>query len=186
MKNLLLFLICFASSFFAVGQYPVTQVIGGDSSIVKSKGALQTVSGLVSGRYTDTVAANLTRIRQYPGAKIVTGDIEWIRNATATAWIRQAITSTSDCGLISGAIVTWNGLLQFSVSPAQYQLCCDMRVRNSVLTQVTLSAADASLNRFDLIAIDSTGVVVVTGTPAVNPSEPQPPHRWQPGPMRRE
>jgi len=92
--------ICLLVAFFVLGkmwsyaQYPITQTLGSDSTIVISKGALQ--SRLINVTYTDTTAANLQRIRQYPGAQIATttGGLNlWIRNANATAWIPVATES---------------------------------------------------------------------------------------------
>lgn len=174
MKRIFLLLTLLVLTIFVRAQYPVTTSIGSDSAIVKAKSALKATTGLVNGIFSDTASANLSRISQYPSAQIVTGDITWTRNYNATAWIRTAIGSGNSCGLISGGYVTWDSLLVFTVSPSQYQLCCDLRVRNSSLTHKTLAAADPSLNRFDGIFLDSTGVVVVQGTPATDAAQPQP------------
>jgi len=90
MKKLLIFLILLVP-FLAKAQYPTTQKLGNDSSKVFAPGAIQTTGGFINGVYTDTTAANLTRIRQYPFAQIaVTGDNSiWLRNSTATAWIQH-------------------------------------------------------------------------------------------------
>lgn len=78
-----------------------------------------------------------------------------------------------NCGVFSPGVVTWDSLLIFSISPSIYRLCCDGIRRTSAQTNVTLSASDPSLPRFDGIFLDSTGVVVVTGTPSATPAQPQ-------------
>jgi len=100
---------------------------------------------------------------------------------TDTLWQIKNYTDTSlvnifdrTCGLVNGGIVSWDSLLVFTVSPSVYRLCCDNERRTSDLTQVALSAADPSLPRFDMIGLDSTGVIVVEGTPSADPQQPQP------------
>jgi hypothetical protein len=103
--------------------------LGSDSTIVVSKGALQ--SRLINVTYTDTSAANLQRIRQYPGAQIATttGGLNlWIRNANATAWIPVATGSGNNIYTIDGTLLgnrtlsgggyplTFTGLDKFVVS----------------------------------------------------------------------
>lgn len=74
-------------------------------------------------------------------------------------------------GLISGGGVVWKGNLDFTVSAAQYAIAGT--IYTSPQTDVTLSAADSSLDRIDVIAVDNTGsVVTVPGTPAASPSAP--------------
>jgi hypothetical protein len=77
-------LICFFVSF---AQYPNgTQFIGTDSNVVRTRGGSQ--GRFININYADTTAANLDRIRQYPGAQIYTTSDSsfWIRNPSATAW----------------------------------------------------------------------------------------------------
>jgi len=104
--------ICLLVAFFVLGkmwsyaQYPITQTLGSDSTIVISKGALQ--SRLINVTYTDTTAANLQRIRQYPGAQIATttGGLNlWVRNANATAWIPVATGSGNNIYTIDGTLL---------------------------------------------------------------------------------
>ena len=114
---------------FAYSQYPVNQQIGGDSTIVVSKGALQ--SRLVNVTFVDTVQANNQRIRQYPGAQIATtaGGLNlWVRNATATAWVPIAVGSGNNIYTIDGTLLanrtltgggnslTFTGLSSFDLS----------------------------------------------------------------------
>jgi len=87
MKKLLL-LLCFLFLFFASNaQYPVTQFIGADSTLVKSRGGLQGRFAPIP--FTDTAQANTSRIRQYPGALIYTSGVDkyWYRNSTMTGWV---------------------------------------------------------------------------------------------------
>lgn len=76
-------------------------------------------------------------------------------------------------GLISGGIVTWSGTgLSFDVTPAIYRI--GGKRYTSPAGSVTLSTADPTLPRLDVIAVDTTGhIIVITGTPSVNPSIPQ-------------
>ncbi len=81
-------LVLIVTNSFSQG-YPLTQFIGTDSALVVSKGGLQ--GRLVNVVFSDTSAANLQRIRQYPGAQIVTngaGMKIWLRNADATRWLQ--------------------------------------------------------------------------------------------------
>lgn len=72
----------------AYSQYPKPpQTIGVDSNVVQAKGGLQ--GRIINWNYADTTAANLERIRQYPGAQIFTTSNNkfWVRNSTNTAWV---------------------------------------------------------------------------------------------------
>ncbi len=66
--------------------YPLQQNLGNDSTIVVSKGALQ--SRLVPIVVSDTAAANAQRIKTYPGAQLYTTNGNfYIRNSNATKWV---------------------------------------------------------------------------------------------------
>lgn len=104
MKKLLttLFVIC---SVAVSAQYPATQTIGSDSTLVKPKGALQ--GRLINWAYPDTTQANKERISEYPGAQIVVGNTIWLRDSTANRWIKAgsyvngtAITSLPSIGFV--------------------------------------------------------------------------------------
>lgn len=90
MKKLLVFLFLLVLNFTLKAQYPVTQYLGGDSTLIYIKGAARTVGGFINGIYTDTTAANLTRIRQYQAAQIFTTNDSaiWFRMPGATKWVR--------------------------------------------------------------------------------------------------
>ncbi len=88
-KLLLIFLLFFAAKSFA--QYPAIQGLGNDSTLIRVgqnyKGGIK--GGLINMSVADTTAANLLRIKAYPGAQIYTtsdGQV-WVRNLTATGWV---------------------------------------------------------------------------------------------------
>jgi len=62
MKKIFALVLLLVLGKMSYAQYPITQTLGSDSTIVISKGALQ--SRLINVTYTDTTAANLQRIRQ--------------------------------------------------------------------------------------------------------------------------
>lgn len=85
MRKILLALLAVAP-FLGYSQYPATQTIGSQRTIVVSKGALKADSGYVNAIYTDTLAANASAIRKYPGAQIIAGSVLYMRNDLATGW----------------------------------------------------------------------------------------------------
>lgn len=91
----ILVFICFIATSYA--QYPNgTQFLGTDSNVVRARGGLQ--GRYIPVPYVDTAAANLDRIRQYPGALIFTTSDEnyWYRNLATTQWLLStAINSTA-------------------------------------------------------------------------------------------
>jgi hypothetical protein len=73
--------------------------------------------------------------------------------------------------LTSGGQVAWVSAYTFDVSAATYVI--GGVVYASAADSVTLSAAHATLDRIDVIAVDTSGnVVVIEGTAAAQPSEP--------------
>lgn len=72
--------------------------------------------------------------------------------------------------LINGGIVTWDSLLIFGVSPAIYQI--NGAFYTSTETHLTLDPAHATLNRIDLIYLDSTGAHKLSGEESATPAEP--------------
>jgi len=73
--------------------------------------------------------------------------------------------------LIAGGQVAWESLYTFRVSAASYYL--NATPYTSAEQTVTLTAPDATLDRIDVIALDTTGTVIkITGTPSATPSEP--------------
>jgi hypothetical protein len=110
-------------------------------------------------------------------------------NLPAAAWGQQierngstTIINTGSTGaaqntfLVSGGEISWNSDYEFTVSAATYYI--DGTLYTSAQTDVTLSAADATNDRIDVIAVNSSGaVVVIAGTAAAQPSEPN----YEPG-----
>lgn len=100
-------LILFSVLFFSIkgySQYPKpNQTIGTDSNVVQAKGGLQ--GRVINITYVDTTAANLQRIKDYPGAQVFTTSDNkfWLRNATSSSWIEP-----------SGTIPTWQQTLATS------------------------------------------------------------------------
>ena len=79
--------------------------------------------------------------------------------------------NTSGTFLVSGGIITWLVNYDFKVSAATYFI---QNVQyNSPETIITLDAANPTNPRIDAIAVNNLSTVIkVTGTPALNPSEP--------------
>jgi hypothetical protein len=73
--------------------------------------------------------------------------------------------------LVSGGGVLWEADYDFRVSQATYLIQGDLFA--SAETVITLDAADPTLDRIDVIALDNTGTVVkITGVAAAQPSQP--------------
>lgn len=73
--------------------------------------------------------------------------------------------------LVSGGQVVWEAAYTFRVSAADYYILGT--AYTSVEDTVTLGAAHATLDRLDVIALDTLGAVVaIAGTAAATPSEP--------------
>lgn len=74
-------------------------------------------------------------------------------------------------GLVSGGEVAWESGLTFRVSAAVYYI--DGVQYSAAEQTVTLTAADATNDRFDVLALNTAGAfVAVAGTAAALPSEP--------------
>jgi hypothetical protein len=84
-----------------------------------------------------------------------------------------ALSGITEDGVISGGIVTWTGTgLIFNISACIYILN-GIRYSSPFSTK-TLAAADPTNARIDVFAVNtSSQVVVIQGTPAVNPIEPE-------------
>ncbi len=120
MRKIFLLVFVFLISKIGIGQLPITQNLGSDSTLIRigvnSKGAIR--GSLIPSTYTDTATANLGRIDDYPFAEIATsGDGNlWMRNAAATAWTLVSSGGAPPTG------VWWNiyGTNMFPVVPANY------------------------------------------------------------------
>lgn len=92
MKKILLSLFVLFLGIVSYGQYPLIQNLASDSTLIRLgpsyNGGIK--GGLINMTVTDTSAANLLRIRQYPGSQIYTTNdgYFWIRNKQATGWIQ--------------------------------------------------------------------------------------------------
>jgi len=179
MKKLLSILLLFLSV-KGVCQFPVNSTNGTATTTNLTRGIAAADSGFQYRSYfLDTASANRGRIDEVPGVMIRTApNVIWLRNSTATAWIRQAnindiINITGCYTLLNGGIVTWSGTgLTMDVTLANYIIGC--RFFTSPVSQVTLAGADVTNPRIDVIAVDTNNaVVVITGTPAANPVKPQ-------------
>lgn len=74
-------------------------------------------------------------------------------------------------GLASGGIVFWESAYTFRVSAATYYI--QGLLYASIEQTITLTAADPALDRIDVLALDTSGVLVkIDGTAAAQPSEP--------------
>jgi hypothetical protein len=100
------------------------------------------------------------------------------RNAANNDWdtmvdLDQVVTPVSShfSGLVDGGQVVWESAYTFRVSAAQYYV--QGILHSSVEQTITLDAADATLDRIDVLALNTSGTLVkVTGTAAAQPSEP--------------
>lgn len=87
MRKTVFLLFLMLATILSSGQFVNNQGSGSSTTLYTFQGAMKSTFGIVNGRFTDTVSANLTPIKFYPGAQIVTGNIFWVRNSTATAWL---------------------------------------------------------------------------------------------------
>ena len=87
MKKIFALVVLLVLGKFSYSQsYPLQQSLGSDSTIVISKGALQ--SRLIPIVISDTTAASAQRMKNYPGAQLYTSNGNfYIRNASATKWL---------------------------------------------------------------------------------------------------
>ena len=82
-----------------------------------------------------------------------------------------SIPLSTDTVLLSGGLVVWTSGYDFSVSPADYLILGASHL--SPLAAVTLTAADATLDRIDVIGVDDTGsVIVIEGDLGATPVQP--------------
>ena len=92
---------------------------------------------------------------------------DFVLNTVAAA-VQQTPNITA---LVSGGGVLWESNYNFRVSAATYLIQGDLFT--SAEQTITLDAADPTLDRIDVIALDSTGTVVkIAGTAAAQPSQP--------------
>lgn len=100
----------------------------------------------------------------------ITGDIPDQADLQAALDAKQDI-GAGTTGLVSGGGVTWTGNLDFTVAAATYRI--NGVEYTSAQTDVSLTAADTTDDRIDIIAVDDSGtVIVIDGTPGGPPSAP--------------
>ncbi len=145
-------------------------------ALVRYNGALGADYGLTFiQKFRNTVQANASYQAGTAGSTIRLGNSIYMRNSTLDGWIllNPIITSTPDLStrLISGS-ATWSGSgLVFNVTACEYLIVGQHDV--SPDTTITLSAADPSLDRIDVIYLDTNGIVGhLTGTPSATPLKP--------------
>ena len=113
-----------------------------------------------------------------PGTLYYSTDSHTTERSNGSIWESFADTGGGGGGgnnsgsfLVSGGIITWLVNYDFRVSAAVYYI--QGVAYTSPETVVTLNAANPTNPRLDVIGVNSVNAVFkVTGTPAVNPSEP--------------
>lgn len=186
MKKIFLIISLFIFCKISVAQSPIgdslgiKQNVGNAPNTIVQTNAFKALGGVQFGYFVDTTAANAstTKAKYYPNALISTPQGSWIRNFTATKWIKiidgNNLSTVLGCNsLLQGGVVSWSGSgLVMDVSPAIYTINCGLY--NSLQAQVTLATANPSNPRIDVIYVDISGSVgVVTGSAAVAPIVPQ-------------
>jgi hypothetical protein len=98
----------------------------------------------------------------------------WIlTNVSPVEWTQlgRAPVSSQFSGIVDGGQVVWESAYTFRVSAASYFI--QGVLYSSTEQTITLDAADATLDRIDVLALNTSGTLVkVTGTAAAQPSEP--------------
>ena len=94
---------------------------------------------------------------------------------TTGAWVRvrdeTAVTDSVDSRVVQGLGVAYTGNLDFTMSAGSYYL--DGIFHNAAEQSLSLDAAHATLDRIDVLYVDSEGVFQkLTGTAAASPSKP--------------
>lgn len=113
---------------YVFAQHPIgndsfqLQTVGDAQTFIKSKAAIGSDSGFVNAKYTDTSAANKGHLKNYPGALIRVGNDLWMRNTTATEWIKMNGTGGGTSGI--GAVYAGNCLTQVDDSTLAFDPAC--------------------------------------------------------------
>lgn len=144
---------------------------------ISGSGTVYTIDSDVISTYgrTVTAAASAAAARTVLGTipEAPTDGSAYVRQSAA--WVAQAGSGgsggTSGNFLVNGGGVAWSTGLSLIVSAASYVI--QGTSYSSVLTTLTLGAADPTNPRIDVIALNSSGnAVVIAGTPAANPEKP--------------
>lgn len=128
-------------------------------------------------RYNDTTQANTDLGLDSCGAQFYSrvNNTVWYRQCFPKMWVKMMSTANGgagSCGLSAGGLVTWSGIpLTYDVTSASY--CINDNGYVYAGGNITLDAPHASLDRFDVLALDNTGnLVKITGTPNASPQVP--------------
>jgi len=166
-------------SFAKVTFFPftVTPILGSAvfGAYTTVKAPLAIAMGLDGDTHIDDTANTLTVY----GDLVVSGSSSIAGEGVATEdWVLDQLShlvpgaaEAQGTFLISGGQIAWESAYTFRVSAATYAIAGHLY--SSIEDVVTLDAADATLDRIDVIAVDTSGAaVVITGTPSATPSEP--------------
>jgi hypothetical protein len=118
----------------------------------------------------DLLAANnLSDVANAATARTNLGVASSTDLANAIALIGQNNTTLN--GLVSGGQPVWESGFTYRVTAATYYI--NGTLYSSTEQSITLTAADVTFDRIDVIALDTSGTLVkITGTAAAAPSEP--------------
>jgi hypothetical protein len=142
------------------GDYGDVTISGGGTLITVNDAAI------TYDKIQDVSGPSIVLGRLSPGP----GDIEEIPFSALAAALGINSNPTGNA-LLSGGGVAWLQNLDFAVSAANYLIQGSQY--NSPATNVTLTAANPTNPRIDVIAVNTSGaVVVITGTPAASPEKP--------------
>lgn len=153
MKKIFLLLFLFVLAKTGYCQFPITQYLGSDSAIVKSRGGLQGRFAPIP--FTDTAQANTSRISQYPGALIYTSGVDkyWYRNSSATGWIELASSSSINIYNSDGSLTGNRQVL----GGASYNLTFDgMQLFGVTASSISLTSGISTVNISDSVVFDNT------------------------------
>lgn len=104
---LLSFFICAILSFsqpspYPPGPAPIKQAQASASTLLKNNGLGKDSLGRILSMWPDTTTANLHPfLKFYPAVEIVINDTVWMRNSTATAWIKTGGGGAADSSFVS-------------------------------------------------------------------------------------
>jgi hypothetical protein len=106
MKNLILFVLLFFIYCTGNSQNTTTQNLGAPRTLVVNKGGFKSDSSLILPSFPDTTTANQSQyVKYYAGNVIRVGDTVYVRNNTATKWVK--VNSS-----VSGNFVPYKGATQ--------------------------------------------------------------------------